>query len=296
VTLSGQTVAVIGLGAMGAALARSLVGAGAETQVWNRGPGRAEPLVGAGALVSETPAEAIATSDTVVVCLSNYAAWQGITDDAAVRAALPGKRLIQLTGGTIPEVEAHAALMAGLGVDLVEGAILCFPGQIGTDAASIIVAGDPGHIAAADPVLRVMSPRITDLGAGLTAPVILGRASVSSMLGILVGAINGAALCQAGGVPLAAYREQVAANGALLQSEALRMIEAIATGRTDETQASLAVWAEGHAALLDVASRLGTETAFHDGLRAMFEKALEAGLGAHDLSAMAAVFRAQSPD
>ena len=97
-----------------------------------------------------------------------------------------------------------------------------------------------------------------------------------------------------GGVPLTAFRDQIVKNAELMQSEPLRLVEAIDAGKTVETQASLAVWGEGQAALLEVCRSLGITTHFHDGIRAMFEKSIEQNLGRHDLSAMFQSFLSDS--
>lgn len=52
-------VTIIGLGPMGQAMARTLLTAGHDVTVWNRTPARAESLVGQGARLAATPAEAI---------------------------------------------------------------------------------------------------------------------------------------------------------------------------------------------------------------------------------------------
>ena len=293
-SISGTKIAVIGLGAMGAALARSLLAAGAKVRVWNRSPEKSVAMQKEGAVACPTASEAIDGCFAVVVCLSNYAAWREIAKDETLREKLKGLLLIQLTGGTMTEVQEHAMLIAVSGAELIEGAILCFPEQIGTQGASIIIAGQKDVIEKGDPILRAMSPDITDLGENYTAPVVLGRAVISGMLGFLVGTINGAAICEAGGVPLSAFSAQVATNADLMQSEPLRLVQAIASGDTTETQASLATWAEGHVALLDVARKLEIETSFHNGIKAMFDKSLEHGLGDHDLSAMVQAFRLHS--
>ena len=289
--MSDTKVAVIGLGDMGSALARSLLSFGTKLQVWNRSPEKAAFLQKDGAVAADSVSEAIDGCSAVVVCLSNYSAWKQITGDEAVRTRLAGVTVIQLTGGTMSEVQEHAELISACGAHLIEGAILCFPKQIGTDGASIIVAGPQEIVTRNDLILRTMSPSVTYLGDSYAAPVVLGRAAISSMLGFLIGTVNGAAMCNAGGVPLSAFRDQVAKNAELMQSEPLRLIDAIEAGETKDTQASLAVWAEGHAALLNVSKSLGVETLFHDGIRAMFEKAFDQGLGGFDLSAMVQAFR-----
>ena len=60
-------VAFVGLGIMGAAMARRLLGAGFALTVWNRNPARAAPLAAAGARVAASPAEAARSAD-VVIC------------------------------------------------------------------------------------------------------------------------------------------------------------------------------------------------------------------------------------
>jgi len=52
------TVALLGTGIMGAAMARNLLGAGMEVRAWNRSTEKAEPLADDGATVVEDATEA----------------------------------------------------------------------------------------------------------------------------------------------------------------------------------------------------------------------------------------------
>lgn len=70
----------IGLGQMGAAMASNLLKAGHDVAVWNRSPGRADPLVQLGATRAGSPREA-AQGDLVMSMLA---------DDAAVEAVVYG--------------------------------------------------------------------------------------------------------------------------------------------------------------------------------------------------------------
>lgn len=76
-------VAVIGLGRMGSALAKALVSSGKRVTVWNRSQGKTDALVRIGALEAETPAAAIASSSTLIVCLSDYAATSIVLDGSS---------------------------------------------------------------------------------------------------------------------------------------------------------------------------------------------------------------------
>jgi 3-hydroxyisobutyrate dehydrogenase-like beta-hydroxyacid dehydrogenase len=67
-------VAVIGLGGMGARLARRLLGARHEVVVWNRTPAKAEALTAAGAVAATSPAEAARRADAVLTMVGDPAA------------------------------------------------------------------------------------------------------------------------------------------------------------------------------------------------------------------------------
>lgn len=63
-----STVAVLGTGIMGAAMARNLLKAGMEVRVWNRSPEKAAPLAADGAMVAESPVEATEGADFLAPC------------------------------------------------------------------------------------------------------------------------------------------------------------------------------------------------------------------------------------
>ncbi|MGW9173042.1 NAD(P)-dependent oxidoreductase [Streptomyces decoyicus] len=63
------SVAVLGTGIMGAAMARNLAGAGLDVRAWNRTRARAEPLAADGIRVTGTPAEAVDGADVVLTML-----------------------------------------------------------------------------------------------------------------------------------------------------------------------------------------------------------------------------------
>ena len=58
-TTTRHTVSFLGLGEMGAALARAAIQAGHPTTVWNRSSGKAEALVDAGARLANNPGDAV---------------------------------------------------------------------------------------------------------------------------------------------------------------------------------------------------------------------------------------------
>jgi 3-hydroxyisobutyrate dehydrogenase len=84
-------VAVLGLGTMGAGMARSLLRAGLPVDVWNRTPERAAALAEAGAVAHADPASAVAQAGVVITMLSDAAAVRAVALDAGMLAAMaPG--------------------------------------------------------------------------------------------------------------------------------------------------------------------------------------------------------------
>ncbi|WP_330458328.1 NAD(P)-dependent oxidoreductase [Streptomyces sp. NBC_00820] len=81
------TVAVLGTGIMGAAMARNLARAGLGVRAWNRTRAKAEPLAADGIRVTGTPAEAVEGADVVLTML-----YDGDSVLQAMREAAPALR------------------------------------------------------------------------------------------------------------------------------------------------------------------------------------------------------------
>jgi len=94
---------VIGLGAMGSALARALVGSGRRITVWNRTTEKASSLVSDGAVLASSVALAVAASPVVIICVDNYEVTRTILGVDEVAAGLSGKLLVQLSTGSPQE-------------------------------------------------------------------------------------------------------------------------------------------------------------------------------------------------
>ncbi len=83
-------VAFIGLGNMGAAMARNLVRAGHELTVWNRTLAKAEPLKSEGAKVAQSAGEAAKTAEVVITMLADdHAVEAAVLDSGGVLENLP---------------------------------------------------------------------------------------------------------------------------------------------------------------------------------------------------------------
>ncbi|WP_430867194.1 NAD(P)-dependent oxidoreductase [Demequina aurantiaca] len=117
------TVAVLGTGIMGAAMARNLLRAGLEVRVWNRTPERALPLADDGATVALHAADAVAGADVVLTMLFDATAVREVMNDAGP-AMRQGAVWMQSTTVGVDDVPELAALADRLGVTYVDAPVL----------------------------------------------------------------------------------------------------------------------------------------------------------------------------
>lgn len=133
------TIAVIGLGSMGTALAKATLSAGYRTTVWNRTAAKADRLAAAGARSAPSVADAVASSDVALICVADYAAVRSLLEP--IPEAVSGRTLINVTSGTTNEVRAMADWAASHDVRYLDGVMMAFPDSIATPDALLLYSG-----------------------------------------------------------------------------------------------------------------------------------------------------------
>ena len=134
-----KTVLLIGLGNMGAALARTLLDAGYETWVWNRTKEKAGTLLKEGAQWSDDAWAALCSVDYVVMCLSNYV---NSVELLSTCSDLDNKVLIQLTTGTLRDASSFEILVKQKRGRYIDGAVLGYPVATLVIRCSLLVGGN----------------------------------------------------------------------------------------------------------------------------------------------------------
>jgi len=94
----------VGLGAMGAAMARNLLASGHDVCVYNRSPARAEPLRDAGATVAASPAAAVQWADVVFTMVSDDAALASVMTAGADEDLKMARPLLEQLGQSVATV------------------------------------------------------------------------------------------------------------------------------------------------------------------------------------------------
>jgi len=289
-TESNQTVSVIGLGSMGSGIARTFINAGCKVSAWNRSREKIDAIVSSGASACDRPEDALKANTYVVVCLTDYSVWKKIIEEHDLQSHFEGTCIIQLTTGTIDEVQWHSSFVEKHGGRVADGAVMCYPRDLGTDAGSLLMAGPPDVLKECDPLLRILAPTWTNLGEDIKKPTILSRALMVDVGMSLIGTVNGVAIAREGGISLDTFIQHTNNIGAILPAEKTRLIEAIRNGDTEKTQASINSWGEGQKAVRSVAKSLGTNLVLQNAVKTVFEEAEQLGLGEQDLSALVNVF------
>lgn len=168
-TTATATAGFIGLGAMGAPMARHLHRAGHLAAVWNRTRTVAEALAAElGVAAPVSPAELAAQCEVVFVCVSADADVLGIVD--ALRPGLRREAVVIDTSTVAPATARTAAAM----VAERGGMFLDAPLTGGVEGArngtlSVLVGGDEAAFARVRPLLETFGKRVTrfgDVGAG----------------------------------------------------------------------------------------------------------------------------------
>lgn len=195
-------VTVLGLGAMGSALAAALLDAGRDTTVWNRTPARATDLSARGAEAASTIDEAVAAHPLVIACLLDHASVHETLDPVIDR--MRGSALVNLTTTTPNEARELATWAGAHGVDYLDGAIMATPPMIGSPAASILYSGPEEVFDAVRPVLDVWATSTYD-GEDSGLASLFDLAMLSGMYTMFAGFLHGAAMVGSVGVSATAF-------------------------------------------------------------------------------------------
>jgi 3-hydroxyisobutyrate dehydrogenase-like beta-hydroxyacid dehydrogenase len=157
-----HSVAVIGLGAMGTALAEAFLAAGHSVAVWNRTASRADPLRRRGATVVQDAAAAVAAAPLVVVCLLDTAAVDAVIDAAS--DALADASIVNLTSSTPEDARTTAVRVRDHGARYLDGTMMVPTPLVGTAEAFVLYSGDETVLADHRETLVAISGEIDMLG------------------------------------------------------------------------------------------------------------------------------------
>ena len=154
----------IGLGHMGSAMARNLLGAGHDVTVWNRSPDKAEPLVAAGARRAATPAEAAAGA-VVHTMLADDRAVEAVTfgPDGILAASAGAIHVGHSTIG-LPLAQRLAEAHAEHGSVFVSAPVFGRPAAAEAAKLFVVAAGPADAVARCQPLFDAVGQKSFTVG------------------------------------------------------------------------------------------------------------------------------------
>jgi 3-hydroxyisobutyrate dehydrogenase len=153
-------VAFIGLGRMGRGMAGRLVAAGHDVVVHNRTRDKAAELLTAGARWADSPAEAVAGVEAVLVMVSDDEASRGVWLGAdGVLAGEPAPDALAVECSTLSHdwVLKLAAAATARHLRYLDAPVTGLPDAAAAGQLTLLVGGEPADVAAAEPLLRELS-------------------------------------------------------------------------------------------------------------------------------------------
>jgi 3-hydroxyisobutyrate dehydrogenase len=191
----------IGLGAMGASMARNLQKRGLLTQVWNRTAAKAQALAAElNISAAPSPADLAARCDVVVICVS---ADKDVlqTIEAIVPTMRPGSIVIDCSTVSADTARTAAAQLAKHNVDFLDAPVSGGVEGARNGSLAIMVGGGASTFARAKPVLDAMGTTVAHFG-----PTGSGQAAKATnqimCAGIIQAVSEAMAFAKAEGLPL----------------------------------------------------------------------------------------------
>ena len=193
----------VGLGTMGAGMARNLLAKGHTLTVWNRSPGRMAPLVAAGAVAADGPADLASRCDLVMLCVSDTPDVEQVAlgPGGIMEGLSPGSLVIDHSSISPAATRRLAAAAATRGAHWLDAPVSGGSEGAARGTLSIMVGGDAAQLERARPYLGAYGTTITHVG-----PTGAGQlAKIANQILVVVtqqGVGEALLLAQAGGLNL----------------------------------------------------------------------------------------------
>jgi 2-hydroxy-3-oxopropionate reductase len=220
--------AFLGIGLMGAPMARNLLKAGFSVRVWNRTRAKAEAMAPLGAKVVATAADAAAEANIVITMLDNGAVVETVLlgSGGIAEALATGSLVIDMSSIEPARARGIADRLRERGIGCLDAPVS--GGTIGAEQASlaIMVGGEATDFARAEPVFAALgrATHVGAVGSGQLAKL-CNQAIVATTVAVVAEALL---LAAAAGIDPGAVRAALkggSADSKILQIQGGRMLD-----------------------------------------------------------------------
>ncbi len=270
---------------MGSGMAGRLLSSEFPLAVYNRNREKAAPFEKSGAFVADTPREAAARADVVIGMLADdiasRAVWLG--EAGALAGAAPGTILVESSTLSVGWVRELAAAAAGHNCEFLDAPVTGTKPHAASGELLFLVGGPESALAAARPVLAVLSRDIVHLG-----PV--GSGALMKLINNFMCGVQAASLAEASALigRTGLDREKalrVLTNGAP-GSPLVKTLSARATAGDFTPNFVLRLMAKDLTYAMEEGSRHNLPLQTAESALAEFRQAIASGYGDRDFSAV----------
>jgi 3-hydroxyisobutyrate dehydrogenase len=283
-----NSVAVLGTGIMGGAIARNLAAAGLEARAWNRTREAAQPLEDDGVGISDTPAEAVSGVDAVITMLATGDVVREVMtgDDGALAGMGSGSTWLQMSTVGIAATDELAGLAREAGVAFVDAPVLGTKQPAEEGKLVVLAAGPAAALEACTPIFDAIGTKTIEFdetGQATRLKLVLNN----WVLSVTVATAETISLAERLGVDPRMFLEAI--EGGNLDSAYAQMKGRMMHERSFDPSFPLRLAAKDARLVLEAASGNGDEPALPRAIEHRLAQANELGHGDED---MAAVYRA----
>lgn len=278
---------LVGLGAMGTAIAQTLAKTGCDLTVWNRSRERAGSLAASGASIADSLQEAIAASPRIMFCIHGYDATQKLLEDPDVIPLLKDRTVIQLSTGTPAEARAAEAWVHDQGGKYLDCSIMVYPQSIGTAEGQLLVAGHREVYDDCAPYLGQLGGDVRYLGTAIGAAAALDLAVVVRLVANTVAIVYGLHICESEGLPLSEFASMYPSS-----DRARHLASVVESGNYEENiAATVGTSIEAAASIHALAEELDIDAELPQFILRLYQRASRAGYLEQDNASLIEVFR-----
>jgi 3-hydroxyisobutyrate dehydrogenase len=166
---STATVAFVGLGNMGAPMARRLLDAGHRVIGFDLSENAVQRFTEQGGVAATSAAAAASDADVTILMLPSSAVVESVLDDGLAAVLRPGAVVVDMSSSEPMRTRALARRIADeRGVDLIDAPVSGGVRGAVNGTLTIMVGGPPSAVSATLPILELLGrpTRVGDIGAG----------------------------------------------------------------------------------------------------------------------------------
>jgi len=289
--VSKPSVALIGLGTMGAGMAGNLLKAGLPLTLYNRTRAKAEAFATQGAKVAESPGAAAKDAEIVIAMVADDAAsrqtWTG--PEGVLASAKSGVVLVECSTLSVAWVRELAEYARTQGLAFLDSPVLGSKQAAESGTLKLLVGGDEAAVEKARPAFDAISSEIIHVG-----PV--GSGAIMKLINNMMAAVHlvtaseGIVLAERAGLNVEQVRaviENGATGSPMVKGKLSRMLDR----RYDNADFALEWMNKDAGYAIELAKHLDLPLRTVEAAREAYQQALKVGLDREDTSSVIEVVR-----